>query len=140
MKTCFKCQRELPLSEFYKHKMMSDGRLNKCKGCARTDSTDNRWKNIDKIRAYDRDRGSRQLPEYLAEHRKKFPRQHKAQTMVGNAVRSGKMMREPCERCGNKAVAHHDDYSYPLTVRWLCQAHHKQWHRDNGEGVNGGDE
>jgi hypothetical protein len=30
-----------------------------------------------------------------------------------------------------------DDYLKPLSVRWLCTAHHAQWHDENGEGVNG---
>lgn len=137
MKTCFKCQRELPLSEFYRHKRMADGHLNKCKDCTRKDVTDHRLKNIERIREYDRKRGNRQPPEYLREMREKYPRQYKAQTMSHNAIRDGKIKKEACEVCGkDQAHAHHDDYAYPLSVRWLCPAHHKQWHRDNGEGVN----
>nr|DAD85891.1 MAG TPA: hypothetical protein [Siphoviridae sp. ctGdK3] len=26
--------------------------------------------------------------------------------------------------------AHHDDYSKPLQVRWLCRRHHKQLHKE----------
>jgi hypothetical protein len=35
-----------------------------------------------------------------------------------------------CEVCGEAATAaHHDDYSKPLDVRYLCAAHHTDWHR-----------
>lgn len=39
-KICFKCGSELPLSDFYKHKKMSDGHLNKCKQCTKRDSSE----------------------------------------------------------------------------------------------------
>ena len=36
---------------------------------------------------------------------------------------------QPCERCGNKnGLRHHDDYSKPMQIRWLCRSCHDQHH------------
>jgi hypothetical protein len=137
-KKCFKCGEVKLLSEFHKHKQMRDGHLNKCKDCAIKDSKDHRANNIDKVRAYDRARGNRQSTGYLKEYRKNNPKKYRATNMINNAVRSGRLHSESCVICGEiKTVAHHDDYDKPLNVRWLCQAHHKQWHAANGAGANG---
>jgi len=138
MKECFKCKKVYPLSEFYKHKQMADGHLNKCKECAKTDSTLNRGDNLERVRAYDRARGSRQSKEQVKAYRDKYPNKYKAHNIVNNAVRDGKLFPLPCETCFNthNLHAHHDDYAKPLNVRWLCAKHHSQWHRDNGEALN----
>lgn len=116
---------------------MLDGHLNKCKECAKKDVRKNRTENIEHYRLYDRERGSRQDYSYVKEYREKYPVKYKAHNMVNNNIRSGNLHRQPCEVCGDKqAHAHHDDYSKPLNVRWLCPAHHSQWHAINGEGAN----
>lgn len=39
MKTCKKCGKELPLTEFYAHKNAKDGLLNVCKSCHNAQTT-----------------------------------------------------------------------------------------------------
>lgn len=50
--------------------------------------------------------------------------------LVARAVRKGILVKQPCVDCGSPVtVAHHEDYSKPLDVIWLCQKHHLQRHR-----------
>lgn len=139
IKTCFKCGAEKPLTDFYRHKMMGDGRLNKCKECTKQDSRRNRRKKIDHYREYDRKRGNRQSCDYVRGYRAKSPAIYRAHSAVSNALRDGKLVRpRECESCGREAGlhGHHDDYARPLDVRWLCAACHRQWHHENGPGKN----
>jgi ribosomal protein S27AE len=46
-------------------------------------------------------------------------------------VKRGVLVPEPCEQCGaSKVHAHHDDYSDPSLIRWLCHLCHHRWHRE----------
>ncbi len=139
MKECFKCGQVKPLSDFYKHKQMADGHVNKCKECNKQDVRKNRLANVDYYRQYDRVRGNRQSASYTVEYRSSNKNKHKAHGIVQRAIRCGKLFKEPCSVCGQLegVHAHHDDYLKPLNVRWLCPAHHRQWHDENGEGLNG---
>jgi len=137
-KKCFKCEAVKPLEDFYKHPRMGDGRVNKCKECNKLDVRENRSLNADYYREYDRKRGCRQDKDHCKNYRKKFVMKYAAHRLVGNRVRSKELVRQPCEVCGTeiRIHAHHDDYALPLVVRWLCAAHHSQWHKKYGEGKN----
>jgi hypothetical protein len=130
MKPCIRCGESKPISEFYVHKMMADGHLNKCKSCCRSDATANRVRHLDRYRQYDRERFSTlrrrmSVEKQRISYRTKYPEKRAAHVATGNAIRSGKLVKGPCEVCGSLVVdAHHDDYSKPLEVRWLCRVHH----------------
>lgn len=62
-------------------------------------------------------------------YRERNPEKHSAHLAMRNAVRSGKLIPSACEVCGSaKTEGHHDDYSSPLNVRWLCKKHHLDAH------------
>lgn len=135
-KKCLKCHEEKGLDMFYRHEHMRDGRVNKCKECARKEATENRKKNIDRVRAYDRARSKN--PERIAlatevsrRWRAQDRRRAAAHSAVARAIRAGTLERKPCQRCGEeKSLAHHEDYSNQLEVVWLCQPCHKERHKE----------
>jgi hypothetical protein len=135
MKKCFRCNNEKPLSEFYKHSMMADGHLNKCKECTRADSK----KTYEKIQSTPelaiRERKRQRIKENrrrLEGKTKKYiykKQKRPAQIVFNAAVKSGKVLKKPCEICGKeKSQGHHEDYSKPLDVVWLCVRHHNDRH------------
>lgn len=54
----------------------------------------------------------------------------RAHIAVWSAIAAAKLKKQPCEICGNpRTDGHHDDYSKPLAVTWLCRKHHAERHR-----------
>lgn len=139
MKTCFKCNVEKELKEFYKHSQMKDGHLNKCKKCTKKDVKVNYDKNIDYYRSYEKTEKRilskrKRAKGYTKKYKEKNPKKRQAHIIVGNSIRSGALIRpnicSECERTQN-IQAHHDDYNKPLEVRWLCSRCHIKWHKHN---------
>jgi hypothetical protein len=135
MKKCFKCGQIKELNDFYAHRQMADGRLNKCKECTRSDVRKHRLEN-DSVREYDRRRFAEnhngrkeRMQQNVRNWNLENPDGYFAHNSVSNAIRDGKLIRKPCEVCGSvRSHAHHDDYSKPLDVRWLCAVHHARHH------------
>lgn len=146
---CKVCGTDKSSGEFYK-------KDSTCKECRKEKVRENRRKNIDYYREYDKTRFQND-PRVKARHERylksesgressrmakyKWAEKNKIKRAVhivtGNAIRSGALRKMPCENCGEKEVhAHHDDYAKPLDVRWLCPSCHKKWHAENGEGKN----
>lgn len=55
-KKCFKCNTTKPLADFYVHRQMPDGHINKCKLCAKNDVRKNYSDKVDKYHEYDKSR------------------------------------------------------------------------------------
>lgn len=117
-KTCFRCGRSLPISEFYRHSQMADGHLNKCKDCTKADSKKRRIEHPD-----------RDLETRLKACKKK-PSKKNAHMAVDAALRAGRLVKpHVCSGCScpdteHRIEAHHHDYTKPLDVIWLCPPCH----------------
>jgi hypothetical protein len=147
-KACFKCGKTLPLEDFYVHPQMGDGHLNKCKACTKTDVRKRYYDKHEDVMAYEckrlddparreKQRGysrkKRGTPSQMAATERydaANPHKKRAHGIVARAIESGLLVRQPCEVCGDPNThGHHDDYSKPLAVSWLCPKHHGERHR-----------
>ena len=86
--------------------------------------------------------GQRYCHDCHAAHMRRWRRTHrltgdakfraKARAIASKAMHRGKLTKKPCEMCGSaQSEKHHENYSEPLKVRWLCRKHHLEWHRDH---------
>lgn len=152
-KICSKCKKEKLFKEFYKgvgrHNLQS-----RCKSCQAEYRRLNRERII-KYKVEYRKKNHKKLLEKQKQYQKTkagkktsarsgkkyrlmYPDRCKANAKVGSALKYGKIKRRPCELCGEttRVHAHHEDYSKPLDVVWLCDMHHRIHHgqelpRDN---------
>lgn len=128
-KHCFKCGLEKDRADFYRHPMMGDGLLGKCKTCTKQDVSKNYRTKNEQYREYETSRRKRPAGYSKAatrKHRLRYPEKTRARGAVRRAVRNGTLIKHPCSVCGDdNSQAHHADYSKPLEVQWLCLRHHR---------------
>lgn len=74
--------------------------------------------------------GKKERYRHTIETRKRFPEKNRARYIVANALKYGKLVKQPCSNCGSthRIHAHHDDYSKPLDIQWLCDGCHRLKH------------
>ena len=159
-KQCSKCKQILPISEFHIRKASLDRHSCRCKKCCQeykkryyASEYGHEKCKVDQKRYYNSEHGykihkvtqkrystserGREVQNKSSEiYRQKHPNEQKVRTMIGNAVRDGKLPRAfkyHCKICGNQARDyHHPDYSKPLEVIPLCRKCHKIVHNNHG--------
>lgn len=136
MKICSCCKQPQPFSNFQQRKLSKDGLTASCKSCLKI---------RDKNRENDQRRAQRRLYQKTEKgkiahkkamqiYKERNPLKRAAHIIIGNYVKNKKIIPEIfCSICNSdkKIEAHHDDYTKPLDVRWLCECCHKEWHKHN---------
>ena len=141
MKFCMKCCFSKHESEFYHHPKGKDGLFPYCKECHKAYARENSRlpKNMEARRIRDRKRFQRikGTDKYKISVRRRHYRWNhsnrdkiKCHNAVYHALKRGTLTRLPCQACGStlQVEAHHEDYSKPLNVVWLCNSCHRHRH------------
>jgi transcription elongation factor Elf1 len=118
MFTCIKCHESKPICEFTPRTDNSRGHYTTCKIC----------KNAYQ-KQYQKSVAGKRVQVLADQVRKeKFAHKRSARSKTFTAIKNGTIQVLPCLICGDKAEAHHHDYSRPLDVMWLCKTHHRETH------------
>ena len=126
-KKCIKCGRELPLDQFYKHKQMSDGHLNKCIECTKKyvhewyviKSKDSSW--VEKERARCREKHKRL--KY-----KDAPWNNKTRIINNQESNTSRKLKQMGYDTKGKE-AHHWNYNEPNSIFLISRKAHKRIHQ-----------
>lgn len=128
---CFKCGKEKPLKDFYKHPRSADGHLNKCKTCTKSDVKKNYRKKLGN-------------PDFVEKERKRGREKHHrlySGMATANMERAQKWISKyPEKRAANLAAKnlkvdgkenHHWSYmeNHWLDIIFLTKQHHMKAHR-----------
>ena len=134
-KICSECGQEKPLSEFNKKRKSPDGHQERCRECfsrynkARYASDPLRFK--EGVRRY-REENLENVFATRMEMCKRNPNHKNANMALNYAVKLGYVERpDHCLGCGcpeseSRLSSHHNDYSKPLEVVWVCAKCHRR--------------
>jgi hypothetical protein len=144
LKTCSKCGETKAVSEFNKSgSKWAGGIRSYCRECQSAyHKSDSYKKAVIKYRStkkgskavkkakenyYDSEHGREKIYEYNKRARK----EKREAVLAGQKARYHyRGVVNPCEVCGGPGDhKHHDDYTKPLEVRWLCRKHHAEVHK-----------
>jgi translation elongation factor EF-G len=146
MKTCSTCGKEKEITEYYKC-------YAKCKACCyevtqkyrasergkevrRKETINARLsgKKNERQKKYETTEKGKLAAKNYYQGRYKTPKgklRESAKNAVRHALKTGRLVKEPCFACGSEeSVAHHSSYARDmrLVVTWLCTPHHNEIH------------
>lgn len=135
-KLCQQCNTLKPAAEFHPFRRSKDGYKSECAECHKAYQKFYYLGNVEKVVARHKrysttERGKEVLRETRKRQIAKYPEKHRARVLFRNAVAAGKIERRTtCEDCGveGRIHGHHEDYSKPYDVRWLCVRCHTKAH------------
>lgn len=136
-KYCPSCKEEKSIDDFYNSFTRYDGKTAYCKTCFL--EKNKKYLGRDYFRNYSKNRyknDKRFRDKYLERARVSRilnKEKHTAHSLLNEAVRKGIVKKETnCETCGSSEFinGHHEDYTKPLEVMWLCSSCHKKRHLD----------
>jgi len=149
MKICHKCKEEKGTDKFHKNKHASDGLNFWCKECRSLCAKDQIKSEArrERVRKHMDEPGVRhrynvrnlryrhndpkKYAQRVKEYSERNPEKVEARRLLRNAIRRGEVKRTVCCVCSHPKVdAHHEDYSRPYDVLWLCKIHHSRIHAD----------
>jgi hypothetical protein len=125
---CRVCEQDKDVHSFYGSTLSAGGLYGECKECVKKRVRLRRAEDVERVRAYDRQRA--RLPHRIANATRvtrEWRRKHRQRQDAHNAAaRAGLTAPALCEGCSRrrKVEKHHPDYSKPLLVVWLCKPCH----------------
>lgn len=144
MKLCAVCNKEHSLESFYIRRDTGK-HYSKCKECFNSINSIRNSTEAGKVKIRARRANARNLEVNRSRerrsskaYRERYPEKEKAKRKVRDAIGKGVLIRpDTCSVCLKESnrqdgvtsiQAHHDDYSKPLDVRWLCPICHAKEH------------
>lgn len=135
MLQCTKCSQVKTEDNFATDRKKKSGKHSHCRDCNRENVA--LWRELNPERSMEITRKSGR--RYHATEKGKatqkaanarYPKiKIRAVSIANYLLRKGVIARDGCELCENPvADMHHEDYSKPSEIRWLCRRHHKQLH------------
>lgn len=136
-RVCRLCRRELPFEKLIPQADCLYGYQARCRECEAKKARERYKKNphkhiLRKVEYLKTERGKQSQYGVTKRQMVKYPEKSRARARLRYALKAGTIRKpdacQSCEATGQRIEGHHDDYSKPLVVLWLCPSCHRERH------------